>query len=51
LPDGADQLSQGDSMKVVITLVHSMAMERDFQFDIREGERVVGTATVLELQD
>merc|ERR1712134_187622 len=42
LPENIEMVMPGDNIKVVVTLINSVAMEDGLRFAVREGGRTVG---------
>ncbi|HBI8245452.1 TPA: elongation factor Tu, partial [Escherichia coli] len=42
LPEGVEMVMPGDNIKMVVTLIHPIAMDDGLRFAIREGGRTVG---------
>ena len=49
LPEGIEMAMPGDNVKMVITLMTSMALEEGLRFAIREGGRTVGAGTFTHI--
>ena len=49
LPDGVEMVMPGDNIKMVVTLIHPIAMEDGLRFAIREGGRTVGAGVVAKI--
>ena len=49
LPDGVEMVMPGDNIKMVVTLIHPIAMEEGLRFAIREGGRTVGAGVVAKI--
>jgi len=49
LPEGVEMIMPGDNIKIVITLIAPIAMEKGLRFAIREGGRTVGAGVVTEI--
>ena len=49
LPDGVEMVMPGDNIKMVVTLIHPIAMEAGLRFAIREGGRTVGAGVVAKI--
>jgi elongation factor Tu len=49
LPGGKENLSPGDSAQVTVKLNQRVAMEKDIEFNVREGGRTVGTGRVMQI--
>ncbi len=48
LPEGVEMVMPGDNIKMVVTLIHPIAMDDGLRFAIREGGRTVGAALLLK---
>jgi elongation factor Tu len=49
LPDGVEMVMPGDNIKMEITLITPIAIEKGLRFAIREGGRTVGSGVVSEV--
>jgi elongation factor Tu len=49
LPEGVEMVMPGDNVKMVVTLIHPIAMEEGLRFAIREGGRTVGAGVVTKI--
>ncbi|MDR2760328.1 MAG: elongation factor Tu, partial [Rickettsiales bacterium] len=49
LPDGVEMVMPGDNVKLEISLISSVAMEKGLRFAIREGGHTVGAGVVSEI--
>ena len=49
LPEGVEMVMPGDNIKMVVTLINSIAMEDGLRFAIREGGRTVGAGVVAKV--
>ena len=49
LPEGVEMVMPGDNVKMVVTLINSIAMEEGLRFAIREGGRTVGAGVVAKV--
>jgi elongation factor Tu len=49
LPEGVEMVMPGDNIKMVVTLIHPIAMEEGLRFAIREGGRTVGAGVVAKI--
>jgi elongation factor Tu len=49
LPEGVEMVMPGDNVKMVVTLINSIAMEDGLRFAIREGGRTVGAGVVAKI--
>ena len=49
LPEGVEMVMPGDNVKMVITLIHPIAMDEGLRFAIREGGRTVGAGVVAKV--
>ncbi|MBY2952732.1 hypothetical protein FHA90_02090 [Escherichia coli] len=49
LPEGVEMVMPGDNIKMVVTLIHPIAMDDGLRFAIREGGRTVGAGVVARL--
>ena len=49
LPEGIEMVMPGDNVKMVVTLINSIAMEEGLRFAIREGGRTVGAGVVAKI--
>ncbi len=49
LPEGAEMVMPGDTVKLVIKLITPVALEETQRFAIREGGRTVGAGAVLKI--
>ena len=49
LPEGVEMVVPGDNVKMVVTLINSIAMEDGLRFAIREGGRTVGAGVVTKI--
>ncbi|HEX5961989.1 MAG TPA: elongation factor Tu, partial [Rhodanobacteraceae bacterium] len=49
LPAGVEMVMPGDNIKMVVTLIHPIAMEEGLRFAIREGGRTVGAGVVTKV--
>jgi len=50
LPSGVEMVMPGDNIKMVVDLIHPIAMEEGLRFAIREGGRTVGAGVVIQVQ-
>src|SRR5450759_4343736 len=48
VPEGVEMVMPGDNVKMVVTLIHPIAMEDGPRFAIREGGRTVGAGVVAK---
>jgi elongation factor Tu len=49
LPEGVEMVRPGDNVKLVVTLIHPIAMDDGLRFAIREGGRTVGAGVVAKI--
>jgi elongation factor Tu len=49
LEGGAGMVMPGDNVKMIVTLIHPIAMEQGLRFAIREGGRTVGAGVVAKV--
>jgi elongation factor Tu len=49
LPEGVEMVMPGDNIKMVVTLIHPIAMQEGLRFAIREGGRTVGAGVVTKV--
>ncbi len=49
LPEGVEMVMPGDNIKMKVTLIAPIAMEKGVRFAIREGGRTVGAGVVSEI--
>src|SRR5690554_2268365 len=49
LPEGVEMVMPGDNVKLVVTLIAPIAMEKSLRFAIREGGRTVGAGVVAKI--
>ncbi|MGH8038699.1 MAG: elongation factor Tu [Stenotrophomonas sp.] len=49
LPEGVEMVMPGDNVKMVVTLIHPIAMDEGLRFAIREGGRTVGAGVVSKI--
>jgi len=49
LPSGVEMVMPGDNIKMVVDLIHPIAMEEGLRFAIREGGRTVGAGVVAKI--
>jgi elongation factor Tu len=49
LPEGVEMVMPGDNVKMVVTLIHPIAMDEGLRFAIREGGRTVGAGVVAKV--
>jgi elongation factor Tu len=49
LPEGVEMVMPGDTVQMVVTLIHPIAMEEGLRFAIREGGRTVGAGVVAKI--
>ncbi|CAL4323850.1 elongation factor Tu [Buchnera aphidicola] len=49
LPDGVEMVMPGDNIKMVVTLIHPVAMGEGLRFAIREGGKTVGAGVVIKI--
>ncbi len=49
LEGGAEMVMPGDNVKMIVTLIHPIAMEQGLRFAIREGGRTVGAGVVANV--
>ncbi|PAX11199.1 elongation factor Tu [Klebsiella pneumoniae] len=49
LPEGVEMVMPGDNIKMVVTLIHPIAMDDGLRFAIREGGRTVGAGVVAKV--
>src|ERR1700722_6091815 len=49
LPEGVEMVMPGDNIKMVVNLIHPIAMEEGLRFAIREGGRTVGAGVVTKI--
>jgi elongation factor Tu len=49
LPAGVEMVMPGDNIKMVVTLIHPIAMQDGLRFAIREGGRTVGAGVVTKV--
>ena len=48
-PAGVEMVMPGDNIKMVVSLIHPIAMEEGLRFAIREGGRTVGAGVVAKI--
>ena len=49
LPEGVEMVMPGDNVKMVVSLIHPIAMDTGLRFAIREGGRTVGAGVVAKV--
>jgi elongation factor Tu len=49
LPEGIEMVMPGDNIKMTVTLISPIAMEKELRFAIREGGRTVGAGVVSKV--
>src|SRR6478752_5186568 len=49
LPEGVEMVMPGDNVKMVVSLIHPVAMDEGLRFAIREGGRTVGAGVVAKI--
>ena len=49
LPEGTEMVMPGDNVKMVVELIHPIAIEEGTKFSIREGGRTVGAGVVSKV--
>ncbi|GFN45110.1 elongation factor Tu [Candidatus Regiella insecticola] len=49
LPEGVEMVMPGDNVKIVVTLIAPIAMDKGLKFSIREGGRTVGAGVVTKI--
>jgi elongation factor Tu len=49
LPDGTEMVMPGDNIKMVVTLMHPIAMDQGLRFAVREGGKTVGAGVVAKV--
>lgn len=49
LPSGMEMVMPGDNVTLDCELIHSVAMDKNLRFAIREGGRTVGAGSVIEI--
>ncbi|VFP78625.1 Elongation factor Tu 1 [Candidatus Erwinia haradaeae] len=49
LPEGVEMVMPGDNIKMVVNLIHPIAMNEGLRFAIREGGRTVGAGIVSKI--
>ena len=49
LPSGTEMVMPGDNIKMIVELIHPIAMEEGLRFAIREGGRTVGAGVVAKI--
>ena len=49
LPEGVEMVMPGDNVKIKVSLIAPIAMEKGLRFAIREGGRTVGAGVVTEI--
>ncbi len=49
LPEGVDMVMPGDNIKMVVPLIHPIAMDDGLRFALREGGRTVGAGVVAKV--
>ena len=49
LPEGTEMVMPGDNIKVTVTLIQPVAMEKEQRFAIREGGKTVGAGVITEV--
>ena len=49
LPEGTEMLMSGDNVEFEVSLITSMAMDKELRFAIREGGHTVGAGVVTEI--
>ena len=49
LPEGVEMVMPGDNIKMVVSLIHPIAMDQGLRFAIREGGRTVGAGVVAKV--
>jgi len=51
LPDGTEMVMPGDNVEFEVSLITSIAMDKELRFAIREGGHTVGAGVVTEIVD
>ncbi|PPI87859.1 elongation factor Tu [Candidatus Pantoea edessiphila] len=49
LPEGIEMVMPGDNIKMLVTLIHPIAMDEGLRFAIREGGKTVGAGVVSKV--
>lgn len=49
LPEGVEMVMPGDNIKMIVKLIHPIAMDEGLRFAIREGGRTVGAGIVTKV--
>ncbi|VFP86199.1 Elongation factor Tu 1 [Buchnera aphidicola (Cinara pseudotaxifoliae)] len=49
LPENVEMVMPGDNIKMIVTLIHPIAMSEGLRFAIREGGRTVGAGVVIKV--
>jgi len=49
LPEGAEMVMPGDNTALTVSLISSVAMEKEMRFAIREGGKTVGAGVITEI--
>ncbi|CAM3048918.1 Elongation factor Tu [Dichelobacter nodosus] len=49
LPEGVEMVMPGDNVKMIVQLIHPIAMDEGLRFAIREGGRTVGAGVVAKI--
>ena len=49
LPEGIEMVMPGDNVKIIVELIHHVAMDEGLRFAIREGGRTVGAGVVTKI--
>ncbi|MFH1045906.1 MAG: elongation factor Tu, partial [Candidatus Omnitrophota bacterium] len=49
MPQGVEMVMPGDNVSVEITLITTIAMEKNLRFAIREGGHTVGAGVISEI--
>ena len=49
LPEGAEMVMPGDTVKIKVTLIAPIALEEKQRFAIREGGKTVGAGVVTQI--
>lgn len=49
LPEGTEMVMPGDNVKLIVELIHPIALEQGTRFAIREGGRTVGSGVVSKV--
>jgi len=49
LPEGTEMVMPGDNVEFEVSLITSIAMDKELRFAIREGGHTVGAGVVTEI--